>query len=204
MVDNTLGDPGQGTASSADVTRTPGLELPQTMTIEERARELTEQAGFLRNRIALVTDDAAVTHLRSFRLQLDTRTGRLTKRDPVQMLDEVAGLGFPWRDIARMIGVSVPALRRWRHGERPSGENRRAIAQLLAFAQIITDQVFDPASWMEVPISSEAPTTPIDLYAASHFDIIFELATGACTPGCPQLRRPQVARTLPLGLGGSG
>ena len=163
MVDAILGDPGQGTASSADVTHTPGLQLRQTMTIEERARELTEQAGFLRNQIAVVTDDAAVTHLRSFRLQLDTRTGRLAKRDSVQLLNEVADLGFAWRISPnhRRLGARLAAAATRR---APNGANRRAIPQLLAFAQIITDQVFDPASWMEVPISSEAPATPIDLY----------------------------------------
>ena len=152
------------------------------MTIEERARDITERAGFLRNQTAVVTDDAAENHHRSFRLQLDTRTTRLVKSDPIELLDELAGHGFAWRDIARMIGVSVPALRRWRLGERPTGENRRAIAQLLAFVQVITSEVFEPASWMEVPLSGDAPTTAIDLYAAGQLDVVFDLATRNSAP----------------------
>jgi hypothetical protein len=181
-MDDALRFPGSSTNASADVQLGPGLQLTKTMTIEERARDLTELAGSLRNRTAITTEDIADVHHRSFRLQLDTHTAELVKRDPVQLLDEVAGLGFAWRDIARMIGVSVPALRRWRLGEKPSGDNRRAIARLLAFTHIITDQVFEPASWMEVPITGDAPTTAIDLYAAGHLDVAFDLATGNCTP----------------------
>ena len=64
----------------------------------------------------------------------------------------------------------------------PTGENRRAIAQLLAFVQIIADEVFEPASWMEVPISGDAPTTSIDLYAAGQLNVVFDLATGNYSP----------------------
>jgi hypothetical protein len=83
-----------------------------------------------------------------------------------------------------MVGVSGPALRRWRSGDLPSGEHRRGIAQLLAFAEIIRDElvVFEPASWMEIPVSSQAPTTPVDLYAANHLDTVFDLASEHCTP----------------------
>jgi hypothetical protein len=173
---------GQSATASADVRPALSLEVPRTMTIEERARDLTERAGFVRNLSAVVTDDAAETHHSSFRLQLDTRTARLVKSDPVDLLDELADLGFAWRDIARMVGVSVPALRRWRRGERPTGENRRAIGQLLAFVQIITSEVFEPASWMEVPLSRDAPITAIDLYTAGQLDLIFDLATGNRPP----------------------
>ncbi|MDQ6782705.1 MAG: hypothetical protein M3063_04540 [Actinomycetota bacterium] len=83
-----------------------------------------------------------------------------------------------------MVGVSVPALRRWRHSDLPTGENRRAIAQLLAFVQIISEDqmIFGPVSWMEVPVVGGAPTTRIDLYAAGHLDVVFDLATQHCPP----------------------
>jgi hypothetical protein len=160
----------------------PAPSAQRTLTIEERAQELTEEAGYLRNITATVTEDVADVHHRSFHLQLDTRVARLAKLDPAKLLDQLADVGFAWRDIARMIRVSVPALRRWRSGERPTGDNRRAIAQLLALVQIITDQVYEPASWMEMQISSAAPTTALDLYADGHYQVIFDLATGNITP----------------------
>jgi hypothetical protein len=48
--------------------------------------------------------------------------------------------------------------------------------------QIIADQVFEPASWMEVPISGGAPTTSVDLYAEGQLSILFEFATGHVGP----------------------
>lgn len=163
----------------------PFIPDPQgTMTMEERAREVAERAGYLRNLTSLVDGEATTVHHDAFRILLDTRTSRLAKQDPSTLLDQLAGQGFAWRDIARMIGVSIPALRRWRARELPSGEHRRAIAQLLAFSQIIRDDhlVFEPASWMEVPIVRDAPTTPVDLYAAGRLDIVYDLAAEHCTP----------------------
>jgi hypothetical protein len=74
-------------------------------------------------------------------------------------------------------------LRRWRAGERPTGDNRRTIAQLLAFVKIIVDHgfVFEPASWMEMPVSSAIATTAIDLYAKGQLETVFDLATQSIT-----------------------
>jgi transcriptional regulator with XRE-family HTH domain len=169
------------TAADISVTSYPGAQ--RTMTIEERARDLTERTGSLRTRTAIATEDVADTHHRAFQVQLETRTADLAKRDPAELLGELAELGFAWRDIARMVGVTVPALRRWRNGDKPSGENRRAVAELLAFTRIIAEnQIFEPASWMEVPIARGAPTTPIDLYVRKQLYIVFDLATSNIQP----------------------
>lgn len=155
-----------------------------TLTIEERARELAERAGHIRNVTEIVGDDAAALQHEALRIQLDARTSQLSKQDPAALLGQLSDLGFAWRDLARMLGVSVPAVRRWRTGELPSGENRRLIAQLLAFAQIIRDDhfVFEPASWMEVPIVRDSPVTPIDLYATGHLEVVHDLAAEKCSP----------------------
>jgi hypothetical protein len=81
-----------------------------------------------------------------------------------------------------MLGITVPALRPWRGGELPTGENRRNLAQLLAFVQIIAGEVFEPASWMDVPISGGAPTTSIDPYAEGQLSVLFDVATGPTGP----------------------
>jgi len=174
---------------NVDQTLAPGFAPPaaftisKTRTIEDAARELAEHAGFLRNQTAIVAGDVTDVHHRSLRHQLNSRLEKLVARNPTELLNELADTGFGWRDIARMVGVSVPALRRWRNGELPTGENRRAIAQLLAFAQIIgEDHVFEPASWMEVPLAEGAPTTRIDLFASGQLDVVFDLATQNCTP----------------------
>lgn len=171
-------------ATTAETMPVNDFPVQGTMTIEERAHDLVERAGYLRSTTMIVGDDVAAVHHDAFHVQLDTRTAQLVKADPVALLDQLSDLGFAWRDIARMVGVSVPALRRWRAGDRPTGENRRSLAQILAFAQIVRDDhlVFEPASWMEVRISRDAPTTSIDLYAAGHLDVVYDLAAGHCSP----------------------
>jgi transcriptional regulator with XRE-family HTH domain len=180
---NSLETLSETTTSAVDLPAFFPPDAQRTMTIEERARDLTESAGSLRTRAAIASEDVADIHHRTFQVQLEARTANLVKRDPAELLDELAELGFAWRDIARMVGVTVPALRRWRNGEKPSGENRRAIAELLAFTQIIAEnQVFEPASWMEVPITRGTPTTAIDLYARKHLELVFDLATSNMQP----------------------
>ena len=91
----------QSTTALTDVQPAPAFHVQRTMTIEERARDLTEQAGSLRNRTTIANDNVAEIHHRSLQLQLDTRISRLVTQDPAAQLDELAGLGFAWRDIAR-------------------------------------------------------------------------------------------------------
>lgn len=54
------------------------------------------------------------------------------------MLSDLAELGFAWRDIARLVKVSVPAVQKWRKGEKASGESHSRVASLLAACDLIT------------------------------------------------------------------
>lgn len=170
--------------TSAEAAAPSDVPASRTLTIEERVREIAARAGQVRSSISLVNTDAAELQHEAIHVQLDIRTAHLARQEPATLLEQLSDMGFAWRDIARMVGVSVPALRRWRAGDLPSGEHRRRIAQLLAFAETIRDEhmIFEPASWMEIPISGQAQTTPIDLYAADHLDTVFDLASEHCTP----------------------
>lgn len=173
-----------GTTGSSEVITTPSFPQAGTKTIEDRAKEIADRAGHVRNATTVMNDDAAAIQLEAFRIQLDARTLQLAKQDSSSLLNELSDMGFAWRDIARMLGVSVPALRRWRQGDRPSADNLRQIAQLLAFAQIIRDDhlVFEPAQWMEVPLVHDAPVTPMDLYRQGLLEIIYDLAADKIAP----------------------
>ncbi len=170
------------TATIGEVVAAPDRLSPGTQTISELYRNIAERAGHVRNQTNLVGDDAAEIQRDAFGAELDARTYDLARQNPPTVLLELLSeLGFAWRDIARMVGVSVPALRRWRNGERPTGDNQRAIAQVLAFARIIQEEhlpLHEIASWMEVPITREAPVTPIDLYASGHLSVVHDLAAG--------------------------
>ena len=170
--------------TSAEAVAQSEVPTSKTLTIEERVRDIAARAGHVRYSTLMVNSDAAEIQHEAVHVQLDIRTAHLAQQEPATLLEQLSNMGFAWRDIARMVGVSVPALRRWRAGELPSGEHRRRIAQLLAFAETIRDEhmIFEPASWMEVPISGDAPTTPIDLYATDHLDTVFDLVAEHCTP----------------------
>jgi transcriptional regulator with XRE-family HTH domain len=125
--------------------------------------------------------------------QLDARASQVVKQDPRALLGELSDMGFASRDIARMLGVSVEALRDWRKGDRPSQESRRLIARLLSVIQILRDDhaVSDPAAWMEVPIVRGTPVTAVDLYKIGHVEIIFGLAAANISPdGALDAARP--------------
>jgi len=99
------------------------------------------------------------------------------------MLQQLADSGFSWRDIARLVGVSVPALRKWRQGEAPTGDNRLKIARILAFCDYLTSTclVEEVASYMEMPLTKNAPLTVLDLLAADRYDLAAEYASGHAT-----------------------
>ncbi|MDA8360211.1 MAG: helix-turn-helix transcriptional regulator, partial [Actinomycetota bacterium] len=136
-------------------------------------------------------DDVAKTgrqvsevHHQAFQAQLNTKARDMAKRPAAEMLDELARRGFAWRDIARLVGVSVPAVRRWRQGESPTGPHLLAIARLLAFTEIlrVDHLVSDVAGWLEMPLVPEAPLTGIDMAADGRFVDLLDLTTGHETP----------------------
>ena len=108
------------------------------------------------------------------------RTNELARSSPTELLDKVADLGFAWRDIARLVGVTVQAIQKWRHGAGTSGENRRNIAGLLAACDMLTEHygVQEVASWFEMPLLQSVPVTPIDLWADERPDLVFDHASG--------------------------
>lgn len=163
-----------------DQTRVTSTPPPSTVPTERTRTigELVAHAGHLRNMTRMLGEDVEQVHREAFEVQLETKARELTKRAAADLLNELADQGFAWRDIARLIGVSVPAVRRWRLAESPTPAHLLAIAKLLAFVEIVRDDhmVVDVAAWMEVPISAEAPVTAMDLAAAGRFGDLLELA----------------------------
>ncbi|MCL2470872.1 MAG: hypothetical protein FWF25_03930 [Propionibacteriaceae bacterium] len=100
------------------------------------------------------------------------------------MLSELAELGFAWRDIAQLVHVSVPAVQKWRRGEKASGESRQRLASFLAACDLVANDymVEDIASWFEMPLVASVPVTSITLYAADRADLVFEHASGHADP----------------------
>ncbi|MGE3813031.1 MAG: hypothetical protein AB7I24_15940 [Candidatus Nanopelagicales bacterium] len=171
---------------AADTRATAGVHIGEPPlkaaqhTTTSTSTEITERAGFLRRQARLLNDDVQDLHIDS---RLNEWTERATKRvaeGPLDLLEHLSDLGFSWRDIARMVGVSVPAIQKWRRGGTVSGENRRGLANLVAACDLIREDyiVSDVASWFEMPLVKGTPITPIELYTQQQYPLLFDYASG--------------------------
>ena len=142
--------------------------------------DLTDDVGVVRTSVRMLHDRADELHHSVFEDMLKSRTAGRARSSVATLLSALADLGFAWRDIARLVGVSVPAVQKWRRNEGTSGENRARVARLLATCDLIQERcpIEEIASWFETPISTGAPLTPMDLYAGGRSDLVFDFASG--------------------------
>lgn len=141
--------------------------------------ELVERAGFLHSATRVLSDGAADLHQRTIEIQLRTRSEEVAKRAAPELLNELAAIGLAWRDIARLVGVTVPAVRKWRQGDPPTGAHRKAIAGLLAFIDVLRSDhlIMDVPSWLEIPLI-DSSVTALDMYAAGLGEALVMHAAG--------------------------
>jgi transcriptional regulator with XRE-family HTH domain len=169
---------GLGTAG-ADVRPAPTPSATQTTTVL-----LTEDASSLRNRVQTLQQNVVDTHQQTLELEWRERTSRCARDSTSDLLVQLGDLGFGWRDIARLLGVSVAAVQKWRKGESMSGDNRRNVAALAAACDLIAAHFYVDgiASWFETPLTGGAGITPIDLWTADRKDLLFEYASTSSDP----------------------
>lgn len=168
----------EGTVATEIVT------APEVSETRTQTRLLTEDIGADRSKVRALHEDFDNLHQSSHFVEWRTLTTVRAREAVAPMIQELGNLGFAWRDIARLVGVSVPAIQKWRRGEGASGESRARVASLLAACDLITEHylIQDIASWFEVPLIVGIPVTPIDLYSAGRFDLLFDYAGQHCDP----------------------
>lgn len=175
-------------ATGGSIGRGWGID-PPTRTIDEVVKQVVENVvegvGHLRNLVKLQADEigdlhrsADVVYSDVLEIELQATTSQRAKEDLKGLLEELNGLGFSWRVISRIAQVSVPALRKWRMGGTATGENRRRVATVAAFCQLVRKRylIEDVAGWLETPLHSDAPVTGLDLMAGDRFDLVLRLA----------------------------
>ncbi len=162
------------TAADSTVLRPQALSPPTT---------ISNSAGDLRSIVWLLHTDVRELHNNTRERDLDELASRRAWSEPSELLDELAATrGLAWVQIARLVGVSVPALRKWRLGETVSPDNRRELARLAEFFGMITSApIGDPAAWLELRLAEETTLTGLDIYAARRADLLLELAFGHIT-----------------------
>ena len=145
---------------------------------------LTEDAGAVRGRVSDLGKDVHETHNASQSLEWRVRTTQRVKEAATELLQSIADLGFSWRGIAQLVGVTVPSVQKWRRGDRVAGENRQSLASLAAACDLLGAHYYvdDIAAWFETPLTSAAPITPSNFWIANRQDLLFEYASGYADP----------------------
>lgn len=184
MADTIVKNAAVASALTKRGTASVSITTPTLSETKLRAARLTEDVGGGRNEARILNQEYDDLHQRSHDVEWRAATAGRAKVGVTSMLGDLADLGFAWRDIARLVGVSVPAVQKWRKGEKASGDSRKNLASLLAACDLIASHymVEEIASWFEMPLSSLAPVTPIVLYANDRADLVFEFASGHADP----------------------
>lgn len=98
---------------------------------------------------------------------LDVAADHLAGRPVVEILDELHDhFALQWVSIARLTGVSVTALNKWRNNGPVSAVRKTQLRQLLAFTRRVATVRPDVAGWFESAPVSGVPISRGDLYAA--------------------------------------
>ena len=184
MADTIAMNAAVATALTERGTTSESITTPTVSETKLMAARITEDVGGGRSEARTLQEEYDSLHQRSHDVEWRAATAGRAKASVATMLSDLADLGFAWRDVSRLVGVSVPAVQKWRKGEKASGDSRKKLASLLAACDLIADHymVEEIASWFEMPLSSLAPVTPIDLYADDRADLVFEFASGHTDP----------------------
>jgi hypothetical protein len=168
----------RGTAAES-ITRPPVPPSTRTAVVL-----ITEGIGRIREQARTLSISAGQAHQVVYQREWSVLTQQRGIQSPVDLLSELGEMGFAWRDVARLIGVSVPAVQKWRKGERLSGDNRYKLTSLVAACDFLVGHfhIEDVASWFEMRITESAPITPIDLWASGERVLFFDYGTGHLAP----------------------
>lgn len=190
---------------SSDMSTTNSASMITPVAAPDRTRTtLHESVGFLRSQVREIDSTATGLHKRTWDSHIDELARSLAKNSAGDLLGRLSDWGFSWRDVARMMQVSVPAVQKWRRGERATGENRLRMARVVALIEAVESEalVAEPGSWFEMPLTKGVAVTPIDLVAADKWMPLIEFvlqhrdATSVLDDFEPQWREKYVDATF--------
>lgn len=148
--------------------------------------ELRAQTADLRDEADRLSANAQALHSEVQGADLEHRAIQMAQSEPSDLLDTVSRrLGISWNVLARLVGVSPTAVRKWRRGQPMLPGNRSRVALVVAFSdalQEVNPRVTDPSLWLETPLHSAATLTGVDLLAAGHADALLDIAAERTSP----------------------
>src|SRR5262249_14436099 len=160
---------------------TAGFDVAAPLTVSQTETTVTtEELGWRRWQARVTLDAAGEDHRPSHFKDWAIQTNKRARLSTPQILEELADLGFAWREIARLVEVTVQAIQKWRKGTVASADNKVKLAGLLAACDLIADYygIQEVASWFELPMLPGVPVAPIDLWVVRRPDLVFDYASG--------------------------
>lgn len=90
--------------------------------------------------------------------------------------------GLPWSLLARIVGVSVPAVRKWRRGGDISEGNKVELAKLAALCETLNSTgITSPADWIRLRVRRDVDTRWADVVQSGRVDLVLAYAEGRVT-----------------------
>lgn len=138
----------------------------------DKLTQIDDEFGKLRDETRFLSLDVANEHNNVLKLFLGRRTEEKIRTGASELLVDLSerrGLG--WSDIARLVGVSVPAVRKWRQGCDMKAGRLHDLARLSAFLDLIEESgIADPGMWLQTPLFYDLSRgmTKAEVYSAGH------------------------------------
>lgn len=127
---------------------------------------------------------AVDTHQSKYLDEWQLRVKTHSERSHDEMLSSLWNSGLSWRDIARLLKVSIASVQKWRAGDKMAPKNFARLRDFVAAYDTIAAHKpgVDIASWIDVPILSDVPITPRDLWTDADASTFLEYALGDLQP----------------------
>lgn len=163
----------QGTQSAIGRTVPSPIPLQTLPTFAFRFASLRRDASALTSQIG--TD-----HRETEELTLEHLSAAYRRDSVVEVLNKLSGgWGVGWSDIARVVGVSVQAVRKWRQGAPTSPDHCVSLSRFAALLERLENHgIKEPANWLELPVVPGYTPRHIDLYVAGCTGVLLDLAQG--------------------------
>ena len=97
------------------------------------------------------------------------------------LLHELASTyGMSWIDLSALVGVTIPAIRKWRFGGATNRDNEERLRTLVAFLKAIAiiRNTPDPVNWLDERLVPGFAVTIQDLYSTDTIPTLLRYANG--------------------------